>query len=48
MAHYAQLQAATKADVLQRAGGADSNTGTIVLATLGVLGLLGALAAAGG
>ncbi len=47
MAEYAQLQAqAEEAGVLEQAGGAETGVGTIVLATIGALVLIGVLAAA--
>jgi len=42
MAEYAQMQAdADQADTLTTTGGAEAGTGTIVLATIGVLVLIG-------
>lgn len=42
MAHYAQMQAdADQSGLLDNVGGSDDSTGTIVLATIGVIALIG-------
>ena len=46
IAHYAQMQAdADQSGLLDNVGGSDDSTGAIILATLGILGLMAAVAA---
>ena len=49
LAQYSQMQAdADEAGLLEKEGGAEDSTGTIILATIGVLVVLGALIASAG